>query len=72
MAEEDEELLCPRPVVSVVVQGFRESPFPRSHQGHSLVNDSKVEPFEVIKKGFLKSCSSVFTEQGMAATIIHS
>lgn len=72
MAEENEELPCPRPVVSMVVQGFGESPFPRSHQGHSLVNASKVEPFEVIKKGFLKFCSAVLTEQGVAATIIHS
>lgn len=63
VAEENEELPCPRPVVSMIVQGFRESPFPRSHQGHSLVNDSKVEPFEVIKKGFVKSYSSVLTEQ---------
>lgn len=60
MAEENEELLCPRPVLSMVVQGFRESPFPRSHQGH------KVKPLEEIK--ISKTCSSVVTEQEMAAT----
>lgn len=68
MVVENEEQPCPWPEVSMVVQGFREG----SHQGHSLVNTSKVEPFEVIKKGFLKFCSAVLTGQGVAATIFHS